>query len=98
MVRPSGATIAKPYSFAIDAVGGKINVLTFTGYKCTAKVTVRDRAGNVQTVYFGNINSRFRKEIAIEIPENVTGKLYVTVSLVATEPNDQECESSLVLS
>lgn len=98
VVRPSGATIAKPYSFAIDAVGGKINVLTFTGYKCTAKVTVRDRAGNVQTVYFGNINSRFRKEIAIEIPENVTGKLYVTVSLVATEPNDQECESSLVLS
>ena len=97
LISPTAASITKPHTFTVDAVSGKINVLTFTGYKCTAKVTVRDRAGNVQTIYFGNIDNRFKKQIAIETPEGVTGKLYVTVSLVATEPNGEQCASSLAL-
>lgn len=98
VVRPSSATISKPYTFTVDAESGKTNVLTFTGNRCTAKVTVRDRAGNVQTVCFGNIDGSFKKEIAVEVPEGATGKLYITVALVATEPSGQESASSLKLS
>ena len=55
------------------------------GFQSTAKVTVRDRAGNVKTVSFGNADGSFTKRVIIKKTDDSTGKLYVTYSMVASE-------------
>ena len=76
----------KDFSFEIDTdANAKYYVLYLGGYQSTAKVTVRDGAGNVQTVNFGNINGSYTKRVIIEKTDSATGKLYVTYSMVASE-------------
>lgn len=81
-----GLTSQKDFSFEIDTdANAKYYVLYLGGYQSTAKVTVRDSAGNVQTANFGNIDGNYTKRVIIEKRNNSTGKLYVTYSMVASE-------------
>ena len=76
----------KDFSFEINVdKDAKYYVLYLGGYKSTAKVTVRDTAGNIKTVNFGNIDGSYTKRIVIEVKNGVEGKLYVTYSMVASE-------------
>ncbi len=81
----SGLTSQKDFSLEINtASNAKYYVLYLGGYKSTAKVTVRDTAGNVQTVNFGNIDGGYTKRVIIKTT-GAEGKLYVTYSMVASE-------------
>ena len=62
-------------------------VLYLGGGYSTCKVTVRDTAGNVRTEYFGNIDGTYLNRVVIETKSFVEGKLYVTYSVVASEPS-----------
>ena len=63
-------------------------VLILGGNLSTAKVTVRDRAGNVQTVMFGDIDGEWTQKVVISCPESAEGTLQVTFSAVATSKQD----------
>lgn len=51
------------------------------GEYCTADLTVRDRAGNVKTVTFGNMNGAFTRRVAIQVKGSVQSDLYVKYSV-----------------
>ena len=75
--------------FEIDTVGEAAEyVLILGGNLSTAKVTVRDRAGNVQTVMFGDIDGEWTQKVVISCPESAEGTLQVTFSAVATSKQD----------
>ncbi len=79
-------TSQKDFSFEINtSKDAKYYILYLGGYQSTAKVTVRDTAGNVKTVNFGNIDGSYTKRVIIETTGDAEGKLYVTYSMVASE-------------
>lgn len=51
-------------------------------------MTVRDRAGHVRTVTFGDIDGEWTQKIVIEVPETAEGTLYVNFAAVATSKED----------
>ena len=76
----------KDFSFEISAdSSAKYYVLYLGGYRSTAKVTVRDTAGNVKTVTFGNVDGTYVNRVIIEKNDFLSGTLYVTYSMVASE-------------
>ena len=80
----TGIASQKDFFMTIEANGkAKYYVLYVGGKECTAKLTVRDRAGNVQTEFFGDIDGSFLRRIVIECEEE--GTLYVTYSVVGSE-------------
>ena len=78
-------TSQKDFSLEINTnSGAEYYVLYLGGYQSTAKVTVRDTAGNVKTINFGNIDGSYTKRVIIKTNGD-EGKLYVTYSMVASE-------------
>ena len=75
----------KDFSFELKVTNQTYFVIYLGGYQCTAKFTVRDRAGNVETIFFGNINEKFIKRVIITVPNDANGSLYVTYSTSATQ-------------
>lgn len=69
---------------------GKINVtsgvnryvIVVGGEKCLAKMTVRDRAGNVKTEYFGSMTGTFSQTLTIET-DGIDGELYIDFGVYA---------------
>lgn len=89
-------TSQKDFSFTIDTVStAKYYVLYVGGTQCTAKLTVRDRAGNVRTEVFGDLYDTFTRRIVIEC--ETEGTLYVTYSVVASETNGTGSPSKVTL-
>ena len=81
-----GLTSQKDFSFVVNTnSNAKYYILYLGGYQSTAKVTVRDTAGNVKTVNFGNIDSFYTNRVVIKTDGKTEGKLYVTYSMVASE-------------
>lgn len=60
-------------------------VIVVGGEKCLAKITVRDRAGNVRTEYFGSMTASFDKAITIETDGATDGELYVDYAVYASK-------------
>lgn len=58
--------------------------LLLGGTSCLVKITVRDRAGNVRTEYFGNKSGNFRNEVIIETDGATDGVLYVDYAVYAS--------------
>lgn len=89
-VNSSGAVFTNQFfKFEINTAGKNAQyVLILGGSYSTAKVTVRDRAGNVKTVYFGNIDGEWTQKIVIECPQTSYGTLYVDFAAVATSKRD----------
>lgn len=95
----SGLASEKSLEFTIDTVKGKaVYVIHLSGYMCTAKATVRDRAGNVKTVTFGDLKGKFSKRIVIECDSAESSTLYVTYSVVSGVPRKLETQSRIALS
>ncbi len=75
----------KDFSFELKVDRQGYFVIYLGGYQCTAKLSVRDRAGNVKTVFFGNIEGSYMRRVVITVPDDVNGSLYVTYATQATE-------------
>lgn len=76
----------KDFAFELNVTKAGYFVIYLGGYQATAKVTVRDRAGNAKTLFLGNIEETFANRVIIEIPKDAVGKLYVTYSAMGTTP------------
>jgi len=99
VLRSTGAIASqKDFSIKLETNGKKTYyVLYVGGNQCSAKLTVRDRAGNVKTVMFGNINGRFMRRVVIECGGPNSGTLYVTYSMHASETSGTGSPSNLTL-
>ncbi|MBQ7408549.1 MAG: DUF5110 domain-containing protein [Clostridia bacterium] len=94
----SGIASQKDFSFTIKTLGqASYYVVYVGGNMSTAKFTVRDRAGNVRTLMVGNIDGNYLKRIVISCPTGTESTLYVTYSMVASEPNGTGTLSSVSL-
>ena len=88
----------KDFSLELKTTGEKAYYVLFVGgNQCTAKITVRDRAGNVRTEMFGNIEGRFLRRIVIECEEGEASTLYVTYSAHASETSGTGTPTYLTL-
>jgi len=75
------------FDYKIETIGGDAYYVFYVGGEyCTADFTVRDRAGNVQTVTFGNMNGAFTKRVVIEVNGDVLSELYVSYSVNSGVP------------
>ena len=52
------------------------------GYQSVAKITIRDRAGNVKTYTFGDLNTNFYRMITIDCQAEADTELYITYSML----------------
>ncbi len=53
------------------------------GYKSIAKITIRDRAGNVKTYTFGDLKTNYYRMIAIDVTSEVESELYICYSMLS---------------
>ena len=93
-----GIASQKDFSLEIKTAGKEAYyVLYVGGNQCTAKLTVRDRAGNVRTLVFGDLNGRFLRRIVIECPDDTKSTLYVTYAMQASETDGTGSPSNVTL-
>lgn len=92
-----GMASQKDFTFQINVEKAGYYTIYLGGNQATAKLTVRDRAGNVKTVYVGNINGKFRNSVVIAVTEDMVGTLYVTYSAMGTTRDDQQTKTYLSL-
>lgn len=62
-------------------------VINVGGERCIAKLTVRDRAGNVKTIKFGNLDDRFTRRVKIEAQSDDETEITVTYAVLVSKPN-----------
>jgi hypothetical protein len=88
-VKASGATTNGPVSrrnfeIKLKTDGSKTTyTLYIGGYKSVAKITIRDRAGNVETFTFGNLGTNFYRQIVIECEAGEASELNINYSLLS---------------
>ena len=75
-----GVSTNRTIRTTLKANGGGTFRLYLGGYRSLAQLTVRDRAGNVKTVSFGDIDTNYYREITIETDGG--SELEVTCSLL----------------
>lgn len=52
------------------------------GYQSVAKLTIRDRAGNVKTYTFGDLSTNYYRKIVIDVTAEETSEIYLCYSLL----------------
>lgn len=79
----SGPVASVELSTVITVPEGNTYYKLFVGgYKSLAKLTVRDRAGNVKTLNFGNMKAVYNRVIEIDTSAVGATELYITYSLL----------------
>lgn len=53
------------------------------GFKSVAKFTIRDRAGNVKTYTFGDLNTNFYRKVVIDVSAEVESEIYISYALLS---------------
>lgn len=95
----SGIVSQKDFAVTLQTNGDELYYVIYaSGYRCTAKVTVRDRAGNVKTVTFGNMEGNFSQRVVIHVEGEAVGELYFTYAVVSSKPNGTGSASNVALS
>ena len=90
-VRGSGRTtngVASRRNFLVTlkTVEGKtVYTLYIGGWKSMAKLTVRDRAGNVRTVTLGDMRSNYYRKVTIECDSAAASELYIDYAILCGE-------------
>ncbi len=84
-------------AFKTDSVK-RYYVINLGGENCTAKLTVRDRAGNAQTVNFGNLKGSFNYRAVITASSETATEIYATYAVVVSRPNGTGSLSSVNVS
>ncbi len=78
-----GPVSGRNFDVELTTDGSKVTYTIYLGgYKSVAKITVRDRAGNVETLTFGNLATNFYRKITIECEAGEASTLYVNYSLL----------------
>ena len=86
---PSGSSTNGPVSgrnfdVVLKTDGSKVTYTIYLGgYKSVSKITVRDRAGNVETLTFGNLTTNYYRQIVIECEAGEASELFVNYSLLS---------------
>ncbi len=94
-----GIATQKDFSFTLNSTAEtRYFVIYAGGYRSTAKLTVRDRAGNAKTVSLGNIDGNYLKRVVIECNAATASTLYVTYSVSSTVPSGTGSVSRVWLS
>lgn len=94
----SGIVSQKDFSLTITTAGKHAYYVVYAaGYKCTAKFTVRDRAGNVRTITFGNMDGKFCRRVIIECASDTVSQLYITYAVVSGTPSGTGSVSNVAL-
>ena len=76
------------FDFEVETIGKPAYyVFYFGGEYCTAKVTVRDRAGNVRTAVFGNMEGSFTQRVVVYVNDPASSTFYLTYAVMASEPS-----------
>ena len=75
-----GVVASQMIRTTVQATRGDVFRLYFGGYDSVAQLTVRDRAGNVKTISFGDLNANYYREA--EITAQGSGELEITYSLL----------------
>lgn len=70
-------------TFKTDATK-RYYVINLGGQNCIAKLTVRDRAGNVKTIKFGSLRGDFRYRAVISAKSEVDTEISVTYSVLVS--------------
>lgn len=79
-----GPVSGRNFQTVLKTDGTKMTYTIYLGgYKSVAKITVRDRAGNVETLSFGNLNSNFYRQIVIECEAGEASELHINYSLLS---------------
>ncbi len=94
----SGIVSQKDFSLTLTTAGeAAYYVIYASGYMSTAKLTVRDRAGNVKTITFGNIDGKYCRRVIIGCSSDAVSALYVTYSVVSSVPSGTGSASNVAL-
>lgn len=95
----TGATSQKDFSltFKVDTTK-RYYVLNLGGEQCTAKITVRDRAGHAKTINFGNLNGSFSKRVVIEAQCERESEIQITYSVLVSKPDGTGSPSKVWIS
>ena len=82
-ISTSGVLSARNFRQTLQVPAGK-TVFTFYvgGWRSAAKFTVRDRAGHVRTLSFGNIGTNFYKKITLVCEAEKETELYINYALM----------------
>lgn len=76
------------FEFTIKTLGKPAYYTLYLGGKySTARVSVRDRAGNVLTESFGNLYGSYVRKITIYVSDSTVSTLYVTYAMHASLPD-----------
>ncbi|MBO5779071.1 MAG: DUF5110 domain-containing protein [Clostridia bacterium] len=52
------------------------------GYQSVAKFTIRDRAGNVKTYTFGDLNTNYYRKVVIDVTAETESEIYIVYSML----------------
>ncbi len=52
------------------------------GFKSVAKLTIRDRAGNVKTYTFGDMNTNYYRKVVIDVTAEAASEIYISYALL----------------
>lgn len=73
-------------TFKVDTTK-RYYVINLGGQYCIAKLTLRDRAGNAQTVNFGNLNGEFNYRAVIEAKGERASEIQATYAVLVSKPD-----------
>lgn len=88
----------KDFGFQIRTEGAGDYVFYAGGFHCTAKLSVRDRAGNVRTEYFGDLGGEFMRKIIVHVADEWRGELCFSYAVHASEHDGTDSPSRIYLS
>ncbi len=93
-----GIVSQKNFDLTINTVEGEAYyILYLSTYKCTAKVSVRDKAGNVKTVFFGNIKGNQATRVIVKCTSEEASKLYISYAMVSCVPDGTGSPSNVAM-
>ncbi len=81
-------------TFKVDSTE-RYYVLNLGGEQCIAKLTVRDRAGNAQTVNFGNLYGKFANRVILKASSENETEIQVVYSVLVSKPNGTDTHSRI---
>ncbi len=93
-----GSQSAVGYGFTVKTSGGSEKIVLYIGgTECIAKLSVRDRAGKVKTVYMGGKSEKsYMKKVEIDVESGKASTLYFTYAPVTSAVESERINRSRV--
>lgn len=85
-------------AFTVEPNGAPYYILYCSGERALAKLTVRDRAGSVRTITFGDLEGKFLYRAVIKAESEETAELYVNYMVYSAKTDKLNSPSRIGLS